>query len=398
MPMLDAHRNRPPQEGGRHQKKIAILGATGSIGRQALEVVAQHPEAFVAEVLTAHDNAELLVEQAIAFLPNAVVIGNDDKYRQVAEALRPYPIKVYAGADALCEVAAWATVDTVLSALLGFAGLAPALAALGAGKTVALANKETLVAAGALVVQTARQHRALLLPVDSEHSAILQCLAGEPCAIEKLYLTASGGPFLHTPQERMAAIAPRDALRHPNWTMGAKITIDSATMMNKGLEVIEAHWLFGVPAERIEVLVHPQSVVHSMVQFADGAVKAQLGVPDMKLPIQYALSFPQRLPLAAPRVDFTQLGALTFLPPDRQKFPCLDLACDALKRGGNVPCAMNAANEAAVAAFLQGRLAFLQIPEIVQRVMQRVPFIARPTLDDLLQTDREARGIKGLRY
>jgi 1-deoxy-D-xylulose-5-phosphate reductoisomerase len=358
---------------------------------QALDVIAQRPEAFSVEVLTAHDNAALLVEQAIAFQPNAVVIGNEAKYADVASALKKYPIKVFAGAASLCDVAAWDTADMVLSALLGFAGLQPALSALKAGKPLALANKETLVVAGELVVQAARERRVPLLPVDSEHSAIFQCLSGEQGEIEKIYLTASGGPFLHTPLEQMACITPQDALRHPNWNMGAKITIDCATMMNKGLEIIEAHWLFSLPAGKIDVLVHPQSIVHSMVQFTDGAVKAQLGIPDMKLPIQYALSFPRRLPLAAPRVDFSGAGALTFFPPDYKKFPCMALACEALRRGGNIPCALNAANEVAVAAFLQGQITFLQIADTVEKAMQRIPFIAAPTLDDLQQTDTQAR-------
>ncbi|MDR3133094.1 MAG: 1-deoxy-D-xylulose-5-phosphate reductoisomerase [Prevotellaceae bacterium] len=376
-----------------NKKRVTILGSTGSVGVQALEVIAQHPEAFVVEVLTAQNNAALLIEQAMAFQPNAVVIGNEEKYSEVAAALKKYPVKVFAGAASLCDVAAWDTADIVLSALLGFAGLQPALCALKAGKPLALANKETLVVAGALVMQAARERRVPLLPVDSEHSAIFQCLLGELGEIEKIYLTASGGPFLHTPPEEMGKITLQDALRHPNWKMGAKITIDSATMMNKGLEVIEAHWLFSLPPEKIAVLVHPQSIVHSMVQFADGAVKAQLGIPDMKLPIQYALSFPQRLPLAAPRVDFSQAGALTFFPPDDKKFPCLALAGEALKRGGNIPCALSAANEAAVAAFLQGRITFLQIARTVEKMMQRVPFIAAPSLADLQETDAMAREV-----
>jgi 1-deoxy-D-xylulose-5-phosphate reductoisomerase len=373
------------------KKRVAILGSTGSIGRQTLEVIAQHSGEFTAEVLTAQDNASLLIEQAIAFQPNAVVIGNEEKYGDVAAALEKYPVKVFAGASALCEVATWNTVDIVLSALLGFAGLQPALCALRAKKTLALANKETLVAAGALITQTAFANNTPLIPVDSEHSAVFQCLVGEQSAIEKIYLTASGGPFLHATAEQLASITKADALRHPKWNMGAKITIDSATLMNKGLEVIEAYWLFGVPPDAIEVLVHPQSIVHSMVQFADGAVKAQLGIPDMKLPIQYALSFPQRLPLAAPRVDFAQLHSLTFLPPDMQKFPCLALAYEALKQGGNIPCAMNAANEVAVAAFLRDQITFTQIPAIVEKAMRQTPFIATPTLADLQQTDAAAR-------
>jgi 1-deoxy-D-xylulose-5-phosphate reductoisomerase len=377
-------------------KHIAILGSTGSIGTQALEVIAQHPAEFTAEVLTAQNNAALLIEQAIAFRPNAVVIGNEEKYGEVAAALNKYPVKVFAGAEALCEVVTWNTVDIVLSALLGFAGLPPALRTLQQGKPLALANKETLVAAGALMVQTALEHRAPLLPVDSEHSAIFQCLAGEQGSVEKIYLTASGGPFWNLPTAQMGSITKQAALHHPNWSMGAKITIDSATMMNKGLEVIEAHWLFAQPAEKIAVLVHPQSIVHSMVQFTDGAVKAQLGMPDMKLPIQYALSFPQRLPLAAPRVDFAQAGTLTFFPPDFQKFPCLLLAYEALKRGGNSACVLNAANEVAVSAFLQEQITFLQIPQKVEKALQQMPFIATPTFDDLQHTDRETRRIMKL--
>ncbi|MDR0729382.1 MAG: 1-deoxy-D-xylulose-5-phosphate reductoisomerase [Prevotellaceae bacterium] len=374
-----------------NKKRVAILGSTGSIGRQALAVVGQHPEAFTAEALTAQDNAALLIEQAIAFRPNVVVIGNEAKYGEVADALQPYDVKVFAGAEAIGEVAAWSTVDVTLSALVGFAGLHPTLCALRANKPVALANKETLVAAGALVIETAMMHRTPLLPVDSEHSAIFQCLAGEQGEVEKLYLTASGGPFLHTPAAQLATVTKHEALRHPKWTMGAKITIDSATMMNKGLEVIEAHWLFGLPADRIEVLVHPHSIVHSMVQFTDGAVKAQLGVADMRLPIQYALSYPQRLPLDVARIDFAQAGTLTFLPPDRSKFPCLELAYEALRQGGNMPCAMNAANEAAVEAFLHDRIGFTDIPRLVEKAMQQTPFIATPTLADLQETDKRIR-------
>ena len=373
------------------KKRIAILGSTGSIGRQALAVVEQHRDVFTAEALTAQDNAALLIEQAIAFRPNVAVIGNESKYGEVAKALRPYDVKVFAGASAIDEVTTWSTVDMVLSALVGFAGLRPTLCALRANKPVALANKETLVAAGALVVETATACRAPLLPVDSEHSAIFQCLAGEQSAVEKIYLTASGGPFLHTPAAQLAGVTKQEALRHPKWSMGAKITIDSATMMNKGLEVIEAHWLFGLPPDRIEVLVHPQSIVHSMVQFADGAVKAQLGEADMKTPIQYALSYPRRLPLDVARLDFTQTGALTFLPPDRAKFPCLSLACEALRMGGNMPCALNAANETAVEAFLHDRIRFTDIPRIVENALRQTPFIARPTLADLLETDRRIR-------
>ena len=373
------------------KRNIAILGSTGSIGVQALEVVAQHSDIFTAEVLTACDNSALLIEQAIAFQPNAVIIANKEKYHEVADALSAYPIKVYAGVEAINDVVAWDSVDIVLSALLGFAGLQPALSTLKAGKPLALANKETLVAAGALVLQAALENRAPLIPVDSEHSAIFQCLVGEYSEIEKIYLTASGGPFLHTPITQLANVTKNDALKHPKWNMGAKITIDSATMMNKGLEVIEARWLFNLPPEKIEVLVHPQSIIHSMVQFSDGAVKAQLGVPDMKLPIQYGLSFPQRFPLATSRIDFAQLGALTFLSPDFERFPCLSLAYEALKRGGNIACAMSSANEIAVQSFLQDRISFLQIPQLVENVMEQIPYVATPSLEDLQNTDKEAR-------
>jgi 1-deoxy-D-xylulose-5-phosphate reductoisomerase len=355
--------------------------------------MAQHPDKFTVEALTAQNNATLLIQQAIKYQPNVVVIGNEAKYHEVAEALHAHPIKVYAGTRALCDIVAWDTVDMVLSALLGFAGLQPAFHALKAGKPLALANKETLVAAGQLIVNTALEHHAPLIPVDSEHSAIFQCLLGEQNEIEKLYLTASGGPFRNLPEAEMNTITKQAALQHPKWNMGAKITIDSATMMNKGLEVIEAHWLFAVPGEKIEVLVHPQSIVHSMVQFADGSVKAQLGLPDMKLPIQYGLSFPQRLPSPSPRIDFTALHTLTFLPPDRHKFPCLSLAYEALRRGGNITCAMNAANELAVEAFLQERIAFTQIPVVVEKVMQHIPFVAAPSMADIQQTDTEARRI-----
>ncbi|MDR2362121.1 MAG: 1-deoxy-D-xylulose-5-phosphate reductoisomerase [Prevotellaceae bacterium] len=376
-----------------NKKRIAILGSTGSIGQQALAVIGQRQEAFTAEALTAQDNTTLLIAQAIAFRPNVVVIGNEAKYNEVADALQPYDVKVFAGAEAISEVAAWSTVDITLSALVGFAGLHPTLCALRANKPVALANKETLVAAGELVIETATTHHTPLLPVDSEHSAIFQCLAGEQSEIEKLYLTASGGPFLHTPAAQLATVTKYEALHHPKWTMGAKITIDSATMMNKGLEVIEAHWLFGLPPDRIEVLVHPQSIVHSMVQFTDGAVKAQLGAADMRLPILYALSYPQRLPLDVARIDFAQAGALTFLPPDRSKFPCLELAYEALRQGGNIPCAMNAANETAVEDFLHDRIRFTDIPRLVEKAMQQTPFIAKPSLADLQETDKRIRKV-----
>jgi 1-deoxy-D-xylulose-5-phosphate reductoisomerase len=373
------------------KKRITILGSTGSIGAQTLEVIRLHPDLFDVEVLTANHNADLLIQQAVEFHPNAVVVVNEEKYKEVAEALTPHFIKVYAGENALTEVAAWDTADMVVSALVGFAGLRPTLAALNGGKAVALANKETLVAAGALITKTAMEKKAPVIPVDSEHSAIFQCLVGEPNEIAKLYLTASGGPFLHTAAEDFARITKAQALKHPNWTMGAKVTIDSATMMNKGLEVIEAYWLFGVAAEKINVVVHPQSIVHSMVQFIDGSVKAQLGLPDMKLPIQYALSFPQRLSLPDTGLDFSTSLNLAFFPPDMKKFCCLALAYEALQRGGNIPCAMNAANEIAVAAFLDDKLAFAHIPDAVEKTMSAVPFIANPSYEDLILTHTEAQ-------
>jgi 1-deoxy-D-xylulose-5-phosphate reductoisomerase len=375
------------------KKHVSILGSTGSIGTQTLEVVKLHPDLFDVEVLTANSNAALLIEQALAFHPNAVVIADEKKYREVNEALVPRFIKVYAGEKALEEVAAWNTADIVVSALVGFAGLRPALAALNAGKTMALANKETLVAAGSLITKAAMEKKAPVIPVDSEHSAIFQCLVGEPNEIARLYLTASGGPFLHTATSDFAKITKAQALKHPNWTMGAKVTIDSATMMNKGLEVIEAYWLFGIAAEKIKVVVHPQSIVHSMVQFIDGSVKAQLGLPDMKLPIQYALSFPQRLSLPDTGLDFSNPLQLDFFSPNVEKFRCLALAYEALQRGGNIPCAMNAANETAVAAFLDDKLAFTHIPGVVEKTMQTVPFIAGPGYEDLVSTHTEAQRI-----
>ncbi len=374
-----------------NKKRIAIIGSTGSIGTQALEVIKAHDELFTVEILAACNNADLLVRQALAFQPNAVVIGNEEKYRFVADALASQPIKVYAGREAFTQVARWETVDMLLSAMVGFAGLEPTLAALESGKPVALANKETLVAAGDLVTKTALKNRAPIIPVDSEHSAIFQCLIGEQSPVEKILLTASGGPFWRTAVEQLQHVTKHDALQHPNWSMGQKITIDSASMMNKGLEMIEAHWLFGLRPEKIEVVIHPQSIVHSMVQFADGSVKAQCGLPDMKLPIQYALSFPLRLPMSAEKLDFSRAMQWEFMPADHRKFPCLQLAYDALARGGNIPCAMNAANEIAVHAFLEEKINFLQIPEIIADAMQTISYTEKPLLADLQQTDREAR-------
>lgn len=375
------------------KKKIAILGSTGSIGTQALDVVSQHPDLFEACVLTAGRRADLLIDQARRFLPDAVVIADESQYQYVQEALADLPVKVYAGEEALCQVVEGEQIDIVLTALVGFAGLKPTLHAINARKAIALANKETLVVAGELVMQRALARQAPILPVDSEHSAIFQCLAGERSPIEKIILTASGGPFRLMERERLAAVTPSEALKHPNWQMGAKITIDSATMMNKGFEMIEAKWLFGVSPTDIEIVVHPESIIHSAVQFADGAVKAQLGMPDMRVPIQYALSYPQRLTLNTPKLDLFTLGHLTFEKPDMERFACLALAYEATQSGGNKPCVLNAANEVANLAFREGRLGFLQIAEVIADTMARTPFVAEPSLDTYLATDKEARAI-----
>lgn len=377
-----------------HQKKkhIAILGSTGSIGRQALDVVRNHSEAFEVEVLTAQNNADLLIEQAIFFKPNAVVIGNDEKYQTVRKALEAYPIKVFSGKESIRQVVTMDEIDIVLTAMVGIAGLEPTLEAVSAGKPIALANKETLVVAGNLITDQARNKGINIYPVDSEHSAIFQCLAGEfHNEIEKIYLTASGGPFRGKSREFLENVKKEDALLHPNWSMGCKITIDSATLMNKGLEVIEAKWLFGLQPEQIEVIVHPQSIVHSMVQFTDGSIKAQMGLPDMKLPILYALSYPNRVQTSFPRFDFANCSTLTFEAPDTENFPCLNLAYEALQKGGNMPCVLNAANEIAVAAFLRDKLTFLKIPEVVEQCMLNLHFISNPSLSDLLETDLETR-------
>ena len=375
------------------KKKIAILGSTGSIGTQALDVVSQHPDLFEARVLTAGRRADLLIDQARRFLPDAVVIADESQYQYVQEALADLPVKVYAGEEALCQVVEGEQIDIVLTALVGFAGLKPTLHAINARKAIALANKETLVVAGELVMQRALARQAPILPVDSEHSAIFQCLAGERSPIEKIILTASGGPCRLMERERLAAVTPTEALKHPNWQMGAKITIDSATMMNKGFEMIEAKWLFGVSPTDIEIVVHPESIIHSAVQFADGAVKAQLGMPDMRVPIQYALSYPQRLTLNTPKLDLFTLGHLTFEKPDMERFACLALAYEATQSGGNKPCVLNAANEMANLAFREGRLGFLQIAEVIAETMARTPFVAEPSLDTYLATDKEARAI-----
>lgn len=373
-------------------KRLAILGSTGSIGTQTLDVIRQHPDRFEAYALTANNSVDKLIEQAREYRPEVVVIANEAHYEKLQEALADLPVKVFAGAQALCEVVQMDAVDTVVTAMVGFAGLRPTVAAIKAHKTIALANKETLVVAGQLMTDLALQNRAAILPVDSEHSAIFQSLVGEDSNdIAKILLTASGGPFRKFTPEQLRSVTCSQALQHPNWQMGAKITIDSATMMNKGFEVIEARWLFGVKPEQIEVYVHPESIVHSAVEFQDGAVKAQLGVPDMRLPIQYALTYPERLPLEGDRLDLFHLGSLTFERPDLERFPCLGLAYDALARGGNMPCIVNAANEVANLAFRKEEITYGQIAELISKAMQHITFIANPTLDDLFHTDAETR-------
>ena len=375
------------------KKRIAILGSTGSIGTQALQVIEEHADLFEARVLTAGRNAELLVEQARRFLPQCVVIADEARYDYVREALADTDVQVYAGADALCQVVELPSVDMVLTALVGFSGLRPTLSAIQARKPIALANKETLVVAGELVTRLALEHHVPLLPVDSEHSAIFQSMMGEEAAPEKIILTASGGPFRSFTLDQLSQVTPEQALRHPNWDMGAKITIDSATMMNKGFEVIEAKWLFGMEAKDIEVVVHPQSVIHSAVQYADGAVKAQLGVPDMRVPIQLAMSYPRRLASSFPRLDFFSVGSLTFEQPDQERFRCLALAYEALRRSGHIPCVLNAANEVVNLAFRQGRCGFLQMAELIERTLETIPFRKDNTLEDYLACDAEARRV-----
>lgn len=373
-------------------KRIAILGSTGSIGTQALEVIEANPESFELEVITANNNADLLITQALKFKPNAVVIANEAYYEQVREALQQEDIKVYAGANALCSVVEMGTVDMVLTAMMGYAGLQPTIRAIKAGKQIALANKETLVVAGQLITDLAKEYGVNIYPVDSEHSAIFQCLVGEfHNPIEKIILTASGGPFRGRTVDELKLVTKAQALKHPNWDMGAKITIDSASLMNKGLEVIEAKWLFGLTNEQIEVVVHPQSIIHSLVQFEDGSLKAQLGLPDMKLPIQYALGYPNRLKSDFPRFNFMDYPQLTFEQPDLKTFRNLQLAFDAMAKGGNMPCILNAANEIAVSAFLRDEVGFLQMPEIIESCMAKVTYIANPSYDDYVLTDSETR-------
>ncbi len=374
------------------KKRIAILGATGSIGTQALDVIEQHADLYEVRILTAYNQVDLLVQQARHFMPDAVVIANEEKYERVKNALSDLPIKVYAGAEALCEVVEMDTVDMVLTAMVGYAGLRPTIHAIKAHKVIALANKETLVVAGELIERLATEYKSAIIPVDSEHSAIFQCLAGEVGnEIEKILLTASGGPFRTFSKHQLQSVTSVQALKHPNWTMGAKVTIDSASMMNKGFEMMEAKWLFGVDPEQIEVLVHPQSIVHSMVQFKDGAVKAQLGVPDMRLPIQYAFSYPNRIISDIGRIDFSVCQSLTFEHPDTERFPNLALAFEAMKRGGNMPCIVNAANEIAVMAFLHDEISFLGMSDLIEKMMSRAVFIKQPTYEDYVATDSEVR-------
>ncbi|MDR0713220.1 MAG: 1-deoxy-D-xylulose-5-phosphate reductoisomerase [Bacteroidales bacterium] len=372
------------------KKRIAVLGSTGSIGTQTLEVAAAHPDIFEVETITANNRVDELIAQAIRFQPNIVVIGNKMHYKRLKEALASYPVKVFAGDDAIVQAVTLPSVDMAVIALIGFSGLLPAVKAIEAGKAVALANKETLVVAGELITELVKKHQVPLLPVDSEHSAIFQCLQGESLSnVEKLILTASGGPFRTKLAHELNDVTKEDALQHPSWNMGAAITINSATMMNKGMEVIEACRLFGIPADRIEVVVHPQSVIHSMVQFIDGSVKAQMGIPDMMIPIRYALAYPQRLPAGHSRIDFATRFSLDFEKPDLKRFPLLEMAYRVLREGGNQPCVMNAANETAVAAFLEGRIHYTDIYRLIEKALATIPFIRYPTLDDLQETHRE---------
>ncbi len=374
------------------KKRLAILGSTGSIGTQTLEVVRKHPEAFEVEVLTAQSSVKKLIEQAIEFKPNVVVIGNEKYYREVADQLEPYHIKVYAGSEAICQVTEMETIDLVVVALVGFAGLKPTLKAIEAGKPIAIANKETFVVAGEIVTNLAREKAVNIYPVDSEHSAIFQCLAGEfHNPIELIYLTASGGPFRGKDKTFLSTVTKEQALKHPNWSMGCKVTIDSASMMNKGLEVIEAKWLFGLKPEQIKVVIHPESIIHSLVQFEDGSMKAQMGLPDMRLPIQYALTYPNRFRSDLPRFNFADYTKLTFEEPDLETFRSLTLAYEALRIGGNMPCILNAANEIVVHSFLKDRIRFTEIPDIIEKMMQKISFIPNPTYDDYVNTDIETR-------
>lgn len=374
------------------KRQLAILGSTGSIGIQALEVVSEHSDLFEVYALTANNQVDLLINQARKYMPEVVVIANERKYPELKEALEDLPIKVWAGADAIAQMVQSEPIDMVLTAMVGYSGLRPTISAIKAGKAIALANKETLVVAGELIMKLAAEHKVPILPVDSEHSAIFQCLTGAyDNPIEKILLTASGGPFRTKSLEELATVTKAQALRHPNWTMGAKITIDSASMMNKGFEMIEAKWLFDVTPDQVQVVVHPQSVIHSMVQFEDGAVIAQLGIPDMKLPIAYAFSFPTRMRSMAPRLDFNQYSTLTFEEPDMERFRNLAFAFEAARQGGNMPCILNAANEVVVAAFLQDRIGFLQMSDVIEQTMRKASFIVNPSYEDYVATDTEAR-------
>ena len=376
------------------KRSIAILGSTGSIGTQTLQVVEEHPDKFEVYAITANTRVDELIQQARKFMPEAVVIADESKYPKLKEALSDLPIKVYGGYESICQIVESKPIDIVVTAMVGFSGLRPTINAIKAGKAIALANKETMVVAGELINALAMEYETPILPVDSEHSAIFQCLAGEmQNRIEKLILTASGGPFRTFTKEQLEHVTRQQALKHPNWSMGAKITIDSASMMNKGFEVMEAKWLFGVGAEDIEVVVHPQSVIHSMVQFTDGAIKAQLGTPDMRLPIMYALTYPTRLPSSFERIDWTTLKELTFEKPNMELFPNLQHAYTALAEGGNIPCVVNAANEICVAAFLEERIKFTDMPKLIERAMEKATYILKPTLDDYLETDREIRAM-----
>lgn len=375
-------------------KRIALLGSTGSIGTQTLDVISRYPEEFIVESLTAGNNLDLLIQQARKFVPGTVVIGNPLHYNQLKENLKDLPVKVHAGNEALERVVTGRNIDIVVASMVGYPGLKPTLSAVRAGKDIALANKETLVAAGQLIREAALKSGSRIIPVDSEHSAILQCLAGEQGNnVEKITLTASGGPFLGLPREKLKTVRPEDALRHPNWDMGCKVTIDSASMMNKGLEVIEARWLFDLKPEQIDVMIHPQSIIHSLVHFGDGSVKAQLGIPDMRIPILYALSYPDRLVSDLPRLDLAECTTLTFEKPDLERFRNLALAFEALRKGGNMPCILNAANEVAVEAFLKGRISFLQLPDVVEYAMNNTDFSSHLSLELIEVTDRSAREI-----
>ena len=375
------------------KRKIAILGSTGSIGTQAINVCMGQPDLLQIELLTANTNTTLLIEQARACMPNSVVIADESKYQEVSDALSPLDIKVFTGIKSICDIVGGDNIDMVLTAMVGFSGLEPTVAAIRSGKAIALANKETLVAAGQIVMAMAKKYGAPIIPVDSEHSAIFQCLQGERATVEKIILTASGGPFFRKSAKELESVTIADALNHPNWKMGEKVTVDSASMMNKGLEMIEARWLFNIVPENIEIIVHPQSIIHSMVQFSDGSVTAQMSTPDMRLPIQYALTYPFRADLDTKRVDFAKLARFEFHSPDLEKFPCIRMAYEAIKKGGNIPCAMNAANEIAVEAFLNGKIQFLSIPKIIENVMIGTEFVAEPTLEDIYKTNDQARAL-----